>query len=150
MGGTAAAPTLLPRNYARAAGGAWLGAGPEGVRQTDGARDPSGRRDDAEARPTDCAAIAPGCARDPLAVFRGCRSDKLKPRRGLVKRQPRSRPASSQRPAPPNLPADPPPKLYKLQTSAAVPGENLPKAPPSGCYSSRMNLRGLSATPFTR
>jgi hypothetical protein len=70
MGGTAAlaaAPTLLSRNYARAAGGAWLGAGPEGVRQTDGARDPSGRRDDAETRPTDRAAIAPGWARDPLA-----------------------------------------------------------------------------------
>src|SRR5260370_27845016 len=75
MGGTAAVPTLLPRNYARAAGGAWLGAGPEGVRQTDGARDPSGRREDPEARPTDCAAIAPGCTRDPLACAETPASD---------------------------------------------------------------------------
>src|SRR5258708_11270516 len=79
MGGTAAAPTLLPRNYARAAGGAWLGAGPEGVRQTDGARDPSRRRDDAEARPTDCAPIAPACARDPPAGAETAASDQAHP-----------------------------------------------------------------------
>jgi hypothetical protein len=68
-------PPLLLRNYARAAGGAWLGAGPEGVRHTDGAGDPDGRRDDAEARPTDCAARAPGCARDPLAGAETAASD---------------------------------------------------------------------------